>query len=547
MVQRYAADNGYQLVGEYVDEGFSGDKDTLKRSGFVRMTADVRQNPAFEAVLCENQDRFGRWDSLEAGHWVYPFRQAKVSVVTMDKGKIDWDGFAGRVMYGLLQEGKNQYLIDLSARVSSGQLEAAKKGSRIGRRPYGYRNTGEKGHKQLVLEEDEAVIVRRIFHEFVVNGRARTNIARRLTCDGIKSPGGEDKWHPDAVTVILKNPTYIGRNVFNQCSRSKYSHMENGKVVPGGKSGRNNEVDWIVHENCHEPIIDMDTFGKAQAKLALGQTGRSNKYATPEVNPYIFTGKLRCGRCGAMLHGVDKTELRYRCKGHRHGECTGGTNIREDKIFSVIADYIESQLEGTEALGAAAYFGALKESDMPKGFAWVRDMIFPPGKPVKDLKALQRRIEKLRAQIAKTEGQLYLYEPENLPLVQESLRKERKQLADLEAEHKEHKPISEQEINTIVVDVLNQLYGLANACRMLERNSTDKKYRRVGGGIGRDGNLTEEGRRLLRRFLQMVDRIDIVTATEGAGNRTRHTVKSGEIHLRSAGITTGNLNRHLLG
>ena len=317
--------------------------------------------------------------------------------------------------------------------------------------------------------------------------------------------------------------------------------------MPGGKSGRNDEVDWIVHENHHDPIIENGTFDEAQTKLALGQTGRSNKYPTPEENPYIFTGKLRCGQCGELLHGVDRAELRYRCKGHRHGECTGGTNIREDKIFSVIADYLERQLEGTEALGAAAYFGALKESDPPKGFAWVRDMIFPPGKPVKDLKALQRRIGKLRAQIAKTEGQLHLYDPENLPHVQELLRKDRKQLADLEAEHKEHKPTPDQEINTIVVDVLNQLYGLANACRMLARNSTDKKYRRIGGGIGSDGNLTEAGRRVLRRFLQMVDRIDILTITEGTGNRTRHTVKSGEIHLRSAGIMTGNLNRHLLG
>lgn len=177
----------------------------------------------------------------------------------------------------------------------------------------------------------------------------------------------------------------------------------------------------------------------------------------------------------------------------------------------------------------------------------MKDTIFPPGKPAKDLKALQRRIGKLRAQIAKTESQLHRYEPENLPHVQESLRKDRKQLVDFEAEYKEHKPTPEQDVNTIVVDVLHQLYGLANACRTLERNSTDKRSRRIGGCIGRDGKLTDGGRRLMRRFLQMVDRIDIVTATEGKGNRTRHTVRSGEIHLRVAGIAPGNLNRHLLG
>jgi phage terminase large subunit-like protein len=94
-----------------------------------------------------------------------------------------------------------------------------------------------------------------------------------------------------------------------------------------------------LHKRFALQVINFDTW---QAHLL------SQQLSVREVNPYIFTGKLRCGRCGALLHGVDNAELRYRCKGHRHGECTGGTNIREDKIFSVIADFLERQLEDTE-------------------------------------------------------------------------------------------------------------------------------------------------------------------------------------------------------
>jgi DNA invertase Pin-like site-specific DNA recombinase len=61
----------------------------------------------FQAVLCWDQDRFGRFDSIEAGHWIHPLRNNGVHLATVTQGKIDWNDFAGRMLYGIQQEGKH--------------------------------------------------------------------------------------------------------------------------------------------------------------------------------------------------------------------------------------------------------------------------------------------------------------------------------------------------------------------------------------------------------------------------------------------------------
>src|SRR4051812_26230376 len=70
-VTKLAAGRGYLIAREYTDEGISGD-DTERRTGFLQMLEDARTLGDFDAVLCWDQSRFGRFDPLEAGYWVKP-------------------------------------------------------------------------------------------------------------------------------------------------------------------------------------------------------------------------------------------------------------------------------------------------------------------------------------------------------------------------------------------------------------------------------------------------------------------------------------------
>ena len=148
---RYAEKHNYRVLREYLDEAISGD-DTRRRVGFLRMREDAQQGE-FSVVLCWDQDRFGRFDPIEGGYWILPFRDAGVRLETIAQGKIDWNDFAGRLIYLVQQEGKHAYLRDLSRNVTRGFLNAAKngRGGTGGRAPSGLQATqrGNRGRSRV--------------------------------------------------------------------------------------------------------------------------------------------------------------------------------------------------------------------------------------------------------------------------------------------------------------------------------------------------------------------------------------------------------------
>ncbi len=70
-IRKLAKRMGFEMIREYLDEAISG-AETHKRPDFVRMIDDAQKIGDFEAILCWDQDRFGRFDSLEAGEWIAP-------------------------------------------------------------------------------------------------------------------------------------------------------------------------------------------------------------------------------------------------------------------------------------------------------------------------------------------------------------------------------------------------------------------------------------------------------------------------------------------
>jgi site-specific DNA recombinase len=50
------------------------------------MIADAEAS-GFEVILCWDMDRFGRFDSIEAGRWVYPLRANHVRIASRSLGE----------------------------------------------------------------------------------------------------------------------------------------------------------------------------------------------------------------------------------------------------------------------------------------------------------------------------------------------------------------------------------------------------------------------------------------------------------------------------
>ena len=124
----YCKSMGYEVVDEYLDDGFSG-KDT-KRPQFERLLADVRAKRV-QAVLIYKLDRIGR--SLK--HLLNLFEEFKnrgVDFISLTQnintqtpeGKMFWQ------MLGVFAEYERELIV---ARTRSGLARAVRQGKKLGR------------------------------------------------------------------------------------------------------------------------------------------------------------------------------------------------------------------------------------------------------------------------------------------------------------------------------------------------------------------------------------------------------------------------------
>lgn len=184
-------------------------------------------------------------------------------------------------------------------------MEEKRSGEFVGAFPsYGYIKNPEDNHK-LIIDNESAEIVRKIFEWKVNEGLGNLSICHRLNDMGILSPTGykrkklnqnysnaqiiqEDySWSPSTIRNILKNDIYIG-NITQGKRRVKSYKIHKVEKVP--------EDEWITVENMHEPIIDKELFDKAQ-KIGKVDT-RVQK--TGELS--MWAGILKCADCGHSMH-----------------------------------------------------------------------------------------------------------------------------------------------------------------------------------------------------------------------------------------------------
>jgi site-specific DNA recombinase len=434
-VAKLATKHGYKIIREYFDKGISGDA-TEKRVDFQRMIKDADEKGDFAVILCWDQDRFGRFDSIEAGRWIHPLRSAGVWLMTVAQGQIDWNDFTSRMMYAIQQEGKHQYLIDLSRNILRGKTRSAKNGTSSSVPPCGYDRVfydqsgnvarrvkyGEKFQRpsgwsvRFVLSEDTALVdaVRWIFDTYVNSDIGLGGIVTKLNQRGIKTPNGKT-WSIQTVKNILTNRVYTGDSVFGRNRYGKYHHLNNGDATRGKAKLRSGNP--ITTQGIHETLIDKETFNRVQHKIAE----RKQEGSHPRYNRYILSGLLRCGHCGGKLAGKGyhkgTAPRYYACV---TGQTRPGACIRyqiPQAVFeSYVLDVVHKRLFQKDVLKQikSAIHNQAKSKDAFKS----------------DTKAIQARIAALDKKIAKGTENLLLAKPDDMDALSELLadwRKERTQ------------------------------------------------------------------------------------------------------------------------
>jgi DNA invertase Pin-like site-specific DNA recombinase len=228
-----------------------------------------------------------------------------------------------------------------------------------GRPPYGYRLVDAGAHPNAVharwgrrlhgLEPDPVTApwVEWIFAERV-GGRSVASLVRELNHRGVPCPSSADpernghrsgeRWIVRTVAMILENPRYTGRQVWNR--QSTQGHGSGGRVSGRGSGAvRWNPADeWEVSEQLtHRPLVDDATFLAVQGV----RTARATKDG--ETRQYFLAGLVTCGVCGRRMdahwvHGRPGYRCRhgYSSAAPRPADAPRNMYVREDRLLELL-------------------------------------------------------------------------------------------------------------------------------------------------------------------------------------------------------------------
>jgi len=290
-LQAYTVSQNWDVVGFYVDEGISA-KNT-ERPQLQRMISHIEEG-FIDVVLVYRLDRLTR-SVLDLYKLLDIFEQNNCKFKSATE-VYDTTTAMGRLFITLVAALAQWERENLGERVTMGMLQRAREGQWKGGPPaYGYNYIDN----VMSIDEEKADTVRWIFDAYI-NGQSDRKIAIKLNEMGIITAKNV-KWREGAVKRILLNETYTG------------------KLRYGVRSNKENafNVDGAMPQ-----IIDQDTFDKAQEVRA----GRRNVHSRVATSEHIFSGVLRCARCGGALKGHKKTDngkqyRSYRCLNRLNNTC----------------------------------------------------------------------------------------------------------------------------------------------------------------------------------------------------------------------------------
>jgi DNA invertase Pin-like site-specific DNA recombinase len=485
---KLASEYGYRIVREYVDEGISG-AESKKRPQFMQMIADA-QAGKFKAILLWDQDRFARFDPMEANHYWHLLREAGVEIITVAQGRLNWDDLGGWLTASINQHAKNQYLHDLARNTTRGKIENAKAGRPNNRPPWGYDRAFYDAAGKLVcraiwgdpfkkspnwktvpiISEDAAIVgcIRRIFKEYSEGSSLRA-IVTKLNAEGVPSPTGKT-WKSICARAILENPAYMGDLRYGETTKGKFCNIgDDMRPVKAGERSGGKAV--IYREGAWKGIIDRKTFEACQRRLIANRSRTRSRNAT-----YLLSSILRCGHCGGQV--VGKTSRRwgntyrsYVCSGHANrGNCAHRAtpaDALEQAAIAMVQDELFSDAN-LERLQKAVRAEAKARSKAPSADS---------------APALKKQVDKLRKQIERGVENLAKADPEDFAAVQTLLRQWRAELVAVEAQIRPVAASSEKDVEKVIRTAMAAAKGLLRALRDAEPSKAKSALEEVFDSI----------------------------------------------------------------
>ncbi len=210
----------WPVVDALKDEGKSG-RSVRKRKGYLEVMAAAEAG-LVDVICVYHLDRLGR-NAQELHDARRRLRNVNVAIYTHDRGVM------GSLEFAIYAEVAQMESEKIGERTTRGRLSAVQRGRIMGSIPYGYRSVDEIGPDGEPLLNSRGKKIRRIEIDPVTSkvvlrinldfdaGKSPHQIAIALTQEGVPTPKGGKRWHPNTIIGVakslagfLRNPMYAG-------------------------------------------------------------------------------------------------------------------------------------------------------------------------------------------------------------------------------------------------------------------------------------------------------------------------------------------------
>ena len=309
LLQNYVRQMGWNEYRTYCDDGYSGTN--FNRPAVKQLIEDAKAK-RINLILVKDLSRFGR-NYIEFGQYTdYLFPSLGCRFIALNNG-IDTESHNGSTdVMCFLNLFNEFYSRDTSKKVKAVKRACAENGKFMGTYPaYGYkRDPADKHH--LVIDEESAPMVRRIF-DMRASGMGFRSIAAALNEENVLSPGTlyyqrqgradprnvSHKWTETTVRSLIRSEVYIGNMVQGKSGTLSYKSR---KLVSKP------EEEWIRVEGTHEPIISREIW---ETVVRIDQKKVRKTPLTDGIRS-IFTGLVYCADCGFKMRNHREIHLQRR-------------------------------------------------------------------------------------------------------------------------------------------------------------------------------------------------------------------------------------------
>lgn len=367
------ASRGWQHAATFVESGFTGTKQNRPKWDLLMTAA---REGAFDTVVVTKWSRFAR-NARVGLDLAHALEAIGVDLVVME-ADFDSTTSTGRLMRHLmvgLSEFDRDMIIENMA--NGARRAASDRGVwPCSRTPYGYRHKGKGSEAVLIIDPEQARIVRAAADWLIEEGITTGDVCKRLNALGWLPPQG-GSWTHQNLRGKLTSLSLTGEHLWGR--RPDQRRADRSRHTPG-RFG----PPVVVRT---EAILTPERFEALQSALARKATGRR-----AENRVYPLSARLICP-CGRGYGGVyrsDRDLRQYRCQGARWRADSSDvcTAPRID------ADWLEGVVwaEVTALLGDPARLKHCAEQYLKLGTTSVP----PEGSAAENLSAVEDRITRLR-------------------------------------------------------------------------------------------------------------------------------------------------------